>query len=165
MKKSLVFVSIGVLLVILTGCATIVSTSKQKISIVSQPEKAKVAIYDSNNKMVWAGESPSNVTLNRGNGFFKGATYKIEVTKPGFQTMTLHLKSSTNGWYVGGNLIAGFVGWLIVDPYTGAMWVLNPKNFNVQLSKYDQQAEGLKVVMLNEINSEILQNESAIQVK
>lgn len=151
--------------ILLTGCATIIKSPRQDIYIVSQPEKAKVVIYDSNNYMVWSGESPSNITLNKGKGYFKGASYKIEISKPGFQTMTLQLKPTTNGWYIGGNfLVGGLIGWLVVDPITGAMWVLNPKNLSVQLSKYDNQVEGLKVVMLNEIDSELLKDKSAKRV-
>lgn len=31
------------------------------------------------------------------------------------------------GWYLVGNIfIGGLIGWLIVDPLTGAMWTLSP---------------------------------------
>ena len=166
MKQLLTARYIGILLgILLTSCATIIKTPRQDIYIVSQPDKAKIVIYDSNNLMVWNGETPSNINLNKGNGYFKGAAYKLEISKPGFQTMTLQLKPSTSGWYIGGNfLVGGLIGWLVVDPITEAMWILNPKNLNIQLSKYDNQAEGLKVVMLNEIDKEVLNENSAQRI-
>jgi len=151
--------------ILFTSCATIIKSPRQDIYVVSQPDKAKVVIYDNNNYMVWSGESPSNITLNKGKGYFKGASYKMEISKPGFQTMTLQLKPTTNGWYIGGNfLVGGLIGWLVVDPITGAMWVLNPKNLSVQLSKYDNQTDGMTVVLLNEIDSELLKDKSVKRI-
>lgn len=164
MKQILTMGLISITLILLLhSCATIIKSPRQDIYIVSQPDKAKVVIYDSNNFIVWNGETPSKINLNKGNGYFKGATYKLEISKPGFQTMTLQLKPSTTGWYIGGNFLAGgLIGWLVVDPITGAMWILNPKNLNIQLSKYDNQTEGLNVVMLNEIDKEVL-NDSSVK--
>jgi len=35
-------------------------------------------------------------------------------------------------WYLAGNIVfGGIAGWLIVDPLTGAMWRLSPKEVNV----------------------------------
>jgi hypothetical protein len=57
---------------------------------------------------------------------------------------------SVNGWYVGNVIFGGLVGFLIVDPLTGAMWVLEPKDVKESLPlKAAGRApeEGLTVVL------------------
>jgi hypothetical protein len=162
MKKYFVKSTFGVAFILLVaGCATILKSPRQNISIVSQPANAKVVVYDSNNLMVWKGETPSLITLNKGNGYFKGASYRIEISKSGYQKMSLVLKPTVSGgWYIGGNLlVGGLIGWVVVDPTTGAMWLLNPQNLSVQLSKYDSNhIEGLKVVMIDEVDPKLLKD-------
>lgn len=142
-----------------SGCATIIKTPRQIINVSTQPNNAKVVVYDNDNMVVWSGETPSAITLNKGKGYFKGATYRLEISKPGYQKMSLELKPTINGgWYLGGNiLLGGLIGWIVVDPITGAMWLLDPQNLSVQLSSYDLEHSGnLKVVMLNEIDPNLL---------
>ena len=38
------------------------------------------------------------------------------------------MSSRINGWYVGNIVFGGFIGWLIVDPLTGAMWTLDTEH-------------------------------------
>ena len=53
------------------------------------------------------------------------------------QTVTVDTKA--NGWYIGGNiLLGGLIGWLIVDPATGAMWTLDTKEINATLAASKQ---------------------------
>ena len=131
------FVLSFVLLALLSGCASIMSGSNQSIRITSSPDEAKVVIFDQNNMKVWESSTPTSVSLKRGAGYFSGASYRVEITKSGYKKQTIQLSSSLNGgWYLAGNfLLGGFIGWLIVDPISGAMWTLNMDNINTDLAK------------------------------
>ena len=69
------------LLIILSGCATIISGGgKQKITITSTPSNAEIVILDGNGKRVKIPDlrTPATFNLSRSQGFFKGADYRIE---------------------------------------------------------------------------------------
>ena len=48
----------------------------------------------------------------------------VEVSKEGFEKKTIQIESKTNGWYIGNLLFGSLIGFLIIDPLTGAMWTL-----------------------------------------
>jgi hypothetical protein len=111
---------------LLTGCASIISDSKYPVSLTSSPDGATVTITNRDGVKVYRGETPSQVTLNSGAGFFKGEKYMVKFEKEGCQTQVLPLTNSLDGWYIGNILFGGLIGILIVDPATGAMWKLPP---------------------------------------
>ncbi|GEM_PF-688228 len=117
------------------GCASIINGDQQNIDFVTEPEGAKITIYDSNNMVVWSSKTPVTVSLKRGNGYFQGATYRVIIEKPGYARKQFQIKNTLNaGWYLAGNLfLGGWIGWLIVDPITGAMWNLTPEKVSVVL--------------------------------
>jgi hypothetical protein len=43
-------------------------------------------------------------------------------------------------WYVGNILFGGLLGFVFIDPATGAMWVIEPKNLNITLQPEANQA-------------------------
>jgi hypothetical protein len=65
------------------------------------------------------------------------------------------LQGRTGGWYLGGNLLfGGSIGYLIVDPVTGAMWTLAPEDINVTLKKTGASLDSdttLQVVLLDDV--------------
>ncbi len=71
------------------------------------------------------------------------------------------LSSNLNaGWYLLGNLfIGGLIGWLIVDPATGAMYTLSSDTVNAQLASetsFLRQKEGLMIVLLKDVPAAVL---------
>lgn len=145
-----------VFVLLLNGCASIVSKSNWPVKIGSTPEGADVAITDvGDGKKIFTGKTPTIVTLSSRGGFFKGKTYSVAISKEGFQTQTAEIKSTLNGWYIGNIIFGGLIGLLIVDPATGAMWTLDPKDINLILEKKtaglpsDQRA--LSVVSLEDV--------------
>jgi len=60
-----------------------------------------------------------------------------------------------NGWYIGNLLFGGLIGLLIVDPLTGAMWTLDPKDINLILEKktagLPSDRRALSVVSLEDV--------------
>ena len=118
-----------------SGCASIMSRSSQDVRISSSPENANVVIYDKHNMKVWDSSTPTVVNLKRGVGYFSGASYRVEITREGYEKQTVQISSGLNGgWYLAGNLLlGGLIGWLIVDPISGAMWTLKPENISADL--------------------------------
>ena len=119
-----------------TGCASIVRGGSQEINISSSPDQATFEIRDNHgNSTPISGVTPGKVTLKKGAGYFKGGSYTVTLNKPGYAPSTVHMDSSISGWYMGGNLlVGGLIGYLIVDPATGAMWNLEPNNLQVGLA-------------------------------
>lgn len=121
----------------MSSCASIIHGGSQQVRIISDPAGASVKIYNSANAVVWSNKAPAVATLDRGSGFFSGANYRIEFTKDGYTKQTVYLSSHLDGgWYILGNLlVGGLLGWLIIDPATGAMWPLSPDNATATLDK------------------------------
>jgi len=60
----------------------------------------------------------------------------VTISKDGYKTQTIPVKSKPNGWYIAGNFIfGGLIGWFIVDPLNGAMYNLSPEQVNASLGK------------------------------
>jgi len=170
MKK--IYASGLVLLIsFLIGCASIMSGGTQKISISSSPDKANIEIYDVYNMKIWSASTPAIATLKRGDGYFSGAIYRVEITKEGYEKQVIQISSSLNGgWYLPGNcLLGGFIGWLIVDPISGAMWNLEPKNITSDLRRtlsFDDNGniDGIYIILKEEIPEDIFVNMELVKI-
>ncbi len=136
-RRLLLSTSIAAAALFSSGCASIIKGGgPQSISIRSLPSEADIKIFDaSTGNVVSSGKTPLIVALNKSRGFFSGAKYRVLLEKPGFASREALIDSSVNGWYIAGNLVfGGLIGWLIVDPATGAMWSLGPEEITVELS-------------------------------
>jgi hypothetical protein len=63
--------------------------------------------------------------LPSGKGFFTSATYTFTFEKEGYEPTIVTRSAKFNGWYIGNLVFGGPIGFLIVDPITGAMWRFN----------------------------------------
>ena len=153
--------SIALVLVALvaTGCASIVKGSEQKVSFKSEPSEARVVIADVRaGKEIQVGSTPFTASLKRGAGYFKKAKYQVTFEKPGYKTEAITLEGTPGGWYLGGNLLVGGMGYLIVDPATGAMWTLEPNDVSVTLKKQAASRprdDGLTVALRADVPAEL----------
>ncbi|HDR2792702.1 MULTISPECIES: hypothetical protein [Enterobacter] len=121
---------------VMTGCATIVGDDTQLVQVNSNPAGAAFEIKDDSGRVVAQGKTPQGVTLAKSDGsYFGKKSYQITFTKEGVQPVTLPIKASANGWYIGGNIVfGGLIGWLAVDPFNGGMYTLKPKEINPTLA-------------------------------
>tara|TARA_B100001123_G_C14823115_1_gene833058 strand:+ start:31 stop:519 length:489 start_codon:yes stop_codon:yes gene_type:complete len=138
--------------VALSGCATIMGEKEQTVKISSTPDKAEFTITDEKNTEIESGNTPKTVTLDKGDGsYFGGKTYNVEFKMAGYESKTVTIHSKANGWYIGGNIIfGGLIGWLIVDPFTGAMYNLTPDEVDADLEKTTSQSD-IHVVLLKDV--------------
>ena len=135
MKKTIFLILLNICI---TGCASIVSDTTQKIAVNTYPDNAEVTITNSSGtvqKII----TPHIVTLKKSDGYFSGESYNLVIEKDGYIPQTKVIESHVNGWYVFGNFFfGGLIGWLLVDPTSGAMYKLEPKEFNIHLEKEEQ---------------------------
>lgn len=161
-SRAWVFVfCLGLVAAAATGCASIIKGGDQSVSFKSDPTEARMMVVDVRaGKEIHAGTTPFTTSLKRGAGYFKYAKYKVIVEKPGYRKEEIMLEGSANGWYIGGNLIfGGLIGYLIVDPLTGAMWTLDPEEVNVTLKKEGALRDedyGLRVVTIDHLPAEFV---------
>ena len=115
---SLVFASM-----MLTSCATIVSGSRQIVKFNSTPSRASVFI---NGKEM--GITPFAPKLKR------NENYKVSIKLEGYHPYEVELTKKFNEWYIGNILFGGIIG-LVIDPITGAVYKLTPKEVNAELHR------------------------------
>ncbi|MEJ7666231.1 MAG: hypothetical protein WKG07_45335 [Hymenobacter sp.] len=120
---------------LLSSCASIVSHSRWPVAIASSPVGASVSIVNSHGQEVFSGVTPIATNLKSGAGFFAGEHYTVNFSMPGYDTKTTQLGTSINGWYFGNLFIGGFIGLLIVDPATGAMYRLDQQQVQATLTQ------------------------------
>lgn len=109
---------------VLAGCASIVSKSNWPVNITSDPSECRVTIRDDRGMQIFKGTTPTVITRKGSDGFFSGANYSVTFEKEGYSPVTISLSSELNPWYIGNILFGGLIGFLIVDPATGAMYKL-----------------------------------------
>ncbi len=152
MKKILLLITIFTMS-LLTGCASIVKTGSQNITVNASQSEAKIVIKDTLTGMVIAeGKESLTVDLKRGKGFFEKGDYTIEVSKKGYETMSIPLvgKADPKAYGVGNLFSFGLVGWIIVDPMTGAMWTLStPKG-------EDGKKQPIQIILKENVTGEML---------
>lgn len=130
-------------LVVTSGCATIVSQSRYPVTINTDPPAAKVEVRDQYGVVKFAGTSPAIATLEAGNGYFTKAQYTVTATKEGYNSSSMPIPTSLDGWYWGNILIGGLIGALIVDPITGAMYEIDSPYTSLTLSPATQVTSAL----------------------
>lgn len=77
-------------LLFLTSCATIISGSRQKVEITSEPTSAKVYINE-----IEIGNTPVQQNLKR------NQEYNLVLKLDGYETYETKLERKFNAWYIG----------------------------------------------------------------
>jgi hypothetical protein len=149
--------------IIVTGCATIVGDPDQLLPINSTPDDASIVVTDETGVEVFKGTTPTTVTLQKSDGsYFGGKEYTVQISKSGFESQQIPIRSKVNGWYIGGNLIfGGLIGYLIVDPLNGNMYTLTPEAVASSLGQStahnnNRNDGGISVILLSDVPQDLL---------
>ncbi|MDO8330069.1 MAG: hypothetical protein Q7T36_06325 [Fluviicoccus sp.] len=127
MKGKIIAIAAAIAITTFSGCASIVSHSNWPVTIATSPDGAAFTVTNQKTgQKISNGVTPTTITLPSSNGFFSAASYLIQFQKDGYDSQSFTLQAGMNGWYVGNIVFGGLIGWLIVDPATGAMWKLQP---------------------------------------
>ena len=142
-----------------SSCASMMLGSTQRIHINSAPPGAAVKVINAAGIKVGIGTTPYVVTVDRGNGYFSATPYRIIVEKQGYTPVEVTLQPKANNWYLVGNIVTFGVGWLIVDPLTGAMWTLTPEDVSAKMQKQAsliRSGDGITVVLKDQVPPELM---------
>ena len=145
------------LFIVFSSCATIVSKKSYPVTIDSYPRDARVTITNRRGEQIFKGGTPALVRLKPGSGYFRRAIYEITISKKGYATKTVEIRATLNGWYFANIFYFQTIGFLIVDPATGAMYRINQLDVNETLEEEDktaaanQQVPQLRIYDINEI--------------
>ncbi len=121
------------------GCASIIVGSTQPVRFTSDPQQARYELVSKKGEVVHRGTTPETVTLKRGRGFFLGADLTMNAWKEGYERAEKPIDMYVNLPYALGNIIfGGAIGYLILDPITGAMFSF-PEKVHVDLAKTGSQ--------------------------
>lgn len=114
--KSIITVTILLVVSLIQGCATITNGSSQEIPIRSTPSGAEVVIDGMNR-----GITPTVVTLKR------RGNYTLTLKKECLDPVNIQIQRDFRfpKWFFGNMLFGGAVGW-IVDVASGSAWSLYP---------------------------------------
>lgn len=123
--KQKILLTISLFSMFFAGCASIVSKSSWPVRINSSPEGANVYITNSSGEKIYSGKTPTQVVLKSKKGYFTGEKYKLVFTEDGHGQVIYELDTGLNGWYIGNIVFGGLIGFLVVDPLTGAMYRLD----------------------------------------
>ncbi len=141
------------------GCASMLSKSIYPVNINSDPDGAEITVTDEAGRIVYTGVTPTTVKLKTKRGYFKGKDYTVAFNKPGYDSHSAVIRRGSDGWYIFGNLaFGGLIGWLIVDPLTGAMWKYEPDvnaTLTSKTSSLNTEGQSLKIVRLKDVPEDI----------
>jgi hypothetical protein len=142
---------------IFSSCASIVSRSNWPFSVETSPEHATVVITNKKGNEVFRGKTPAAMKLRSGSGFFSKESYVVSLSMNGYETKKISLECKVNGWYFGNVILGGFIGMLIVDPATGAMYKLDNDGIYQELEKNKSTTE-LKIIDLQNVPDSLKAN-------
>lgn len=122
---TLSIVLIGVLLLLLTGCASMYSTSEYPVNIDSYPPNMEIVVTDRKGDIAYRGPTPAVVDLDARGGYFKRESYTVTLYDAGKAVGQTEIDGSIDGWYFVNIFGPTIIGMLLIDPITGAMWTLD----------------------------------------
>ncbi len=153
--KKLVICLLLISAVSLTGCASIFNANPSLLSIMTNPEDAKVTITGMQNMEKITKRTPCSVYLN------KGSDYTVRIELAGYQSEEIPIRRNVTGWFWGNILLGGIIG-MAIDYGTGNMWAHTPTAVNFDLSKVSSLPDTIMieypVTLLMADGSQVIKN-------
>lgn len=119
MKK----ISLFVALFLMSGCATIISGTTQKVNVTTTPSDATAKVDN-----ILSAKTPTVFTLER------KSDHTLEISKEGFKSTTVLMRRTFNGMATGNILIGGLIG-TGVDAVSGATNKIIPERVDLILEE------------------------------
>lgn len=118
-----VYFVILICVVCLSGCASIITQTTQKITVQAEPKDSKILINGQ------VSESPASAQLER--GIKAGKKHIIRVEKDEYVSCEFKTRNRFNAWFIGNILVGGLIG-VAIDLGTGAIvWIQEEFSFVV----------------------------------
>lgn len=126
MKKIFSYIVLVSVMFSLTGCATVLTGTNQKVPVSSNPAGATVSVDGAGSYT-----TPTTLTLQR------KMDHVLVFTKQGYRQADVRLMHVISGAVAGNILLGGLIGWG-VDALTGAQYKLAPETVNVVMEKEEK---------------------------
>jgi len=110
------------LLIIFSGCATMVNTTSQEIELKTTPANAKITIDGKK-----FGTSPQKVNVER------SQDHVIRFELDGYEPYEIQVTQKMSMWFWL-NALNGFLPGMTIDYFTGAMYDLYPEQISSELT-------------------------------
>ena len=111
--KMLIPIITAAAMMLITGCASVISGTSQNVNVQSIPAGAKATFFNKKGEAVTTQTTPFIAPLQR------SETYKLKVELENYEPYNGDLKKGLNGWYLGNFIFGGAVG-MLVDMGSGA---------------------------------------------
>jgi hypothetical protein len=121
------------LILLTSGCASIIKGSKQEITFNSDPDGAKVTI---SGRVI--GITPITTSIDR------KSEQTLVFEKEGYKSVTMPLSTTINPWFWGNILIGGVIG-STTDGFSGAYCEYSPNNYYIPLEPIEEKKANLKI--------------------
>jgi hypothetical protein len=125
------YLVVVLVLLMCTGCGTILKKRMFSVEINTTPSDAMVKISD----MVENDPTPTSVTIER------GQSYLVEITKPGFEQKWIVLQKRKHRSIIVADICTLGVG-ILVDWYTGKWYGVTPSRIDVFLDPISHNDSG-----------------------
>ena len=155
MKALTKFILLCTIVVSVSSCATIFTATKYQVSFNTTPDGADITIENRDGKVIFEGVTPTTVRLKSSAGYMKKEEYIITFTKNGYAQKIVNISANLDGWYIGNILLGGFIGMLIVDPASGAMYKIAKEDRVINETLQPTNAQALQVYDINNLPDNI----------
>lgn len=98
--NALVLIISALGLLLLKGCASIVSGSNEPVTFNSITSSSEFGVKNECHIIVYHGITPTMVTLEIGNGYFDGQTHKVDFTVPNYLSKSQIVDTEMNATVV-----------------------------------------------------------------
>lgn len=133
------FVVLGLSLLSLTGCSTVVNGKRQALIINSNPPGAEFAVDGV------SGVTPGTVQVERAR-----ANHTVAISKPGYQPTEVTVGRKLSPWVAGNVLVGGLIG-LVVDFGTGGAYALQFDQVQANLEPVQTASRELPTSQASEV--------------
>ncbi len=135
--------------------ATIFTATKYQVSFNTTPDGAGITIENRDGKVIFEGVTPTTVRLKSAAGYMKKEEYIITFTKNGYAQKIVNISANLDGWYIGNIFLGGFIGMLIVDPASGAMYKIAKEDRAINETLQPTNEQALQVYDINNLPDNI----------
>ena len=152
------------LILLMSGCASIVSKSLWPLTINTNPGGAQVEITNKKGNVVFNGTTPTTTLLKSKVKYFVRESYKVNISFDGYNEKIIPVECRLNDWYIGNIFLGGLIGWLIIDPITGAMYKIDREYINETLTPTTPSGQtSLNILNINDIPASMKENLTLIE--
>ena len=155
MKALTKFILLCTIVVSVSSCATIFTATKYQVSFNTTPDGADITIENRDGKVIFEGVTPTTVRLKSSAGYMKKEEYIITFTKNGYAQKIVIISAILGGRYIGNILLGGFIGMLIVDPASGAMYKIAKEDRVINETLQPTNEQALQVYDINNLPDNI----------